>query len=332
MTPYTIPAMAWVPLWLVLWLPLAGLWLWHLPRQKVRWIDRVYPVIPLAAATLFMSAGWRWPPALAQAFVQWLALGVWFWLMLTLVWLLSVLKRDSSIMDLAYGFLLLGAPWWLWSQASVALGGGQALLLALVSLGFGRYALYVSWRNLPHGEDPRYGRWRERVGPRWWWWSYFQVFLLQGVVIWIWSLPLVLAMRPEASWSLWHLIGVLVWAVGLVFEAGGDWQLARFKRQREHPQQLLDTGLWALSRHPNYFGQTCMWWGYGLIALAHPWGWLALPTAAYVTWFMHRGSATSLMERHMMKTKPGYAQYCERVPAFFPRIGRASPANTEQQP
>ena len=95
---------------------------------------------------------------------------------------------------------------------------------------------------------------------------------------------------------------------------------------------MLDTGLWALSRHPNYFGQTCMWWGYGLIALAHPWGWLALPTAAYVTWFMHRGSATSLMERHMMKTKPGYAQYCERVPAFFPRIGRASPANTEQQP
>ena len=75
-----------------------------------------------------------------------------------------------------------------------------------------------------------------------------------------------------------------------------------------------------------------MWWGYGLVVLAHPWGWLTLPTAAYVTWFMHRGSATSFMERHMMKTKPGYAQYCERVPAFFPRIGRARPPNTEQQP
>jgi steroid 5-alpha reductase family enzyme len=331
MSTYAIPASAWIPLWFVLWLPPAGFWLWQQPRGKLRWLDRVYPLLPLAMALLYMSIGWRWPPALSGAFVQWLALGVWLWLMLTLVWLISVLKRDSSIMDWAFGYLLVAAPWWLWSQLPPERSSAHLVLVVLSTLGFGRYALYVTWRNLPHGEDPRYARWRERSGPRWWWWSYFQVFLLQGVVMWLWAIPMVLALRLEAGWSLWHGLGALIWLVGLVFEAGGDWQLARFKRERKSAEQLLDSGLWSLCRHPNYFGQACMWWGYAVIALAHPWGWLALPSAAYVTWFMHKGSATSLMERHMMKTKPGYAQYCERVPAFFPRWPVKTPVQKEPQ-
>jgi steroid 5-alpha reductase family enzyme len=117
--------------------------------------------------------------------------------------------------------------------------------------------------------------------------------------------------------------------VGFVFEAGGDWQLTRFKRHRTDPSQLLNTGLWSLTRHPNYFGQTCMWWGYGVFALAHPWGWLSVFPLAYVTWFMNKGSATSLMERHMIKTKPGYAEYCDNVPAFFPRFWKSTTYSKE---
>jgi steroid 5-alpha reductase family enzyme len=195
----------------------------------------------------------------------------------------------------------------------------------MTSIGFGRYSLYILWRNLPHGEDPRYARWRQRSGARWWWWSYFQIFLLQGVVIWIWAVPLVFGMRASGEIGFWHIAGALVWLVGFVFEAGSDWQLTRFKRQRTDRSQLLDTGLWALSRHPNYFGQTCMWWGYGVFALAHPWGWLSVLPLVYVTWFMNKGSATSLMERHMVKTKPGYANYCATVPAFFPRLPSRAP-------
>jgi steroid 5-alpha reductase family enzyme len=260
----------------------------------------------------------------------WIELGLGLWLSLTVVWVISLLKRDASIMDIAYGLLLLGACAWLFRRLGADAGASGWLLLAMGSLGFGRYSLYILWRNLPQGEDPRYARWRQRSGARFWWWSYFQVFLLQGVVIWLWCLPLVLGMASSGPLQAWHVAGALVWAVGFVFEAGGDWQLTRFKRLRQDRSQLLDTGLWGLTRHPNYFGQTCMWWGYALFALPHAWGWLSLLTAAYVTWFMHKGSATSLMERHMARTKPGYAAYCARVPAFFPRWPGRSGDTQEQ--
>jgi steroid 5-alpha reductase family enzyme len=294
------------------WAALAAVWLWALPAGS-RWRDRAYPLLPLLVAAA-MATGLA--PRVLPTILQ---LGLGLWLGLTGVWLLSLLKRDASLMDIAYGFLILWAAWWLGLHFGAQAQASGVLLLALVSLGFGRYSLYILWRNLPHGEDPRYAKWRQRSGARFWWWSYFQVFLLQGVVIWVWCLPLVLAMASAGPLTVWHAAGALVWALGFVFEAGGDWQLARFKRRRSDASQLLDSGLWAWTRHPNYFGQTCMWWGYGLFALAHPWGWLSLPCVAYVTWFMHRGSATSLMERHMARSKPGYADYCARVPAFFPR-------------
>jgi steroid 5-alpha reductase family enzyme len=316
---------------LATWTLLALVWLVATPKpapdRAVPWRDRVYPLLPVAVGVAALA--WlRWPAAavasgergsLAPWLAAWLHAGVWFWAVLTAVWVLSVLKKDSSIMDIAYGYVLLVLPWWLTDTLGRELTGSTALLLVCTTLGFGRYALYITWRNLPHGEDARYARWRQRGGARWWWWSYFQVFLLQGVVIWIWCLPMALVLAAPQPPGVWHAVGALVWAVGLVFEAGGDWQLTRFKRRRTDAAQLLDTGLWSLTRHPNYFGQTCMWWGYAVMALAHPAGWLALPCAAYVTWFMYKGSATSLMERHMARSKPGYAAYCERVPAFFPR-------------
>lgn len=299
--------------WLLLWAVMAAVWLWALPREGTRWRDRAYPLLPLLLAALPASAQPAW-------FAGFLQLGLWLWFWLTVVWLISLLKRDASIMDIAYGLLLLCAPWWLAWQLGVTGQASAQLLLALSTLGFGRYALYILWRNLPHGEDPRYARWRQRSGARFWWWSYFQVFLLQGVVIWVWALPLVIALQHAGPIQPWHFLAALVWLVGFVFEAGGDWQLTRFKRLRTERSQVLDTGLWGMTRHPNYFGQTCMWWGYGLFALAHPGGWLSLISMAYVTWFMNKGSATSLMERHMARTKPGYAEYCARVPAFFPRL------------
>lgn len=298
---------------LLLWGALALLWLWALPRAQTRWLDRLYPVLPLLAVGFFSVR----PSAFGSI---WLQLGLWLWLWLTAVWIVSLLKRDASIMDIAYGFLMLGAPWWLYLHLGRSASASGLLMLGLASLGFGRYSLYILWRNLPHGEDPRYARWRERSGKRWWWWSYFQIFLLQGVVLWVWAVPLTFGLLSDSEIGPWQVAATLVWAVGFVFEAGGDWQLARFKRRRQDRSQLLDTGLWGLTRHPNYFGQTCMWWGYGLFAMAHPWGWLSVLPLVYITWFMNKGSATSLMERHMVKTKPGYAEYCARVPAFFPRL------------
>jgi len=305
---------------LLIWVAMVALWLRGMPRENTRWLDRTYPVLPLAVAALALSGAWA-----ANFLSTFLQLGIWLWVWLTVVWVISLLKRDASIMDIAYGLLLLGTSWWLFLHHGAQAHASNVLLLAMTSIGFGRYSLYILWRNLPHGEDPRYARWRQRSGARWWWWSYFQIFLLQGVVIWIWTVPLVFGMRAPGEIGFWHIAGALVWLVGLVFEAFSDWQLTRFKRQRTDRSKLLDTGLWALTRHPNYFGQACMWWGYGVFAMAHPWGWLSVLPLVYVTWFMNKGSATSLMERHMVKTKPGYANYCATVPAFFPRLPSRSP-------
>ena len=311
---------------LAIWVALALVWLYALPRPQSRPLDYAYPIIPLAvvaAAQVLPAGGAFW--------TLWLQLFVWIVIFLTVVWGISIVKRDSSIMDIAYGFVMLGAPWWIAMQLDLALTGSTLLFLVLATLGFGRYSLYIVWRNLPHGEDPRYARWRQRSGARWWWWSYFQIFLLQGVVLWVWCMPIVFALLMPQSLGLVQLLGALVWLIGFVFEAGGDWQLSQFKKHRTDKSQLLNTGLWALTRHPNYFGQTCMWWGYAVLSLGHPWGFLSLLPVAYITWFMNKGSATSLMERHMIKTKPGYADYCATVPAFFPKWPSA-PLNQEHQP
>ena len=306
------------------WTLLAGIWLWAQPKNST-WIDRAYPLAPFAVAALF----YFWPEA-PDYLVKYLQLGLWLWLWLSVVWLLSLLKRDASIMDIAYGVILLCGPWWLYSLTGQTPQDSSQLLLAMTTLGFGRYSLYILWRNLPHGEDPRYAKWRLRSGSRFWWWSYFQIFLLQGVVIWIWMVPLLFGMQTAGALGFWHLAGAGIWLIGFVFEAGGDWQLTQFKRTRQDTSQLLNTGLWSFTRHPNYFGQTCMWWGYGVFALAHPWGWLSVLLISYITWFMNKGSATSLMERHMIKTKPGYAEYCAKVPAFFPRLWKQSTATGDQ--
>lgn len=310
---------------LALWALLAALWLWARPQQGRRLLDWAYPMLPLLVAMLpGLLPAQTWLP-------RWLQAGLWLWVWLTVVWLISLLKKDSSIMDMAFGLLMLALPWWLQAQLGGLASGSATLALWLATLGFGRYSLHILRRNLPHGEDARYARWRERSGTRWWWWSYFQVFLLQGVVLWVWALPLVLALiLPSAPLGPLDALAAAVWVLGFVFEAGGDWQLTRFLRTRRDRSELLESGLWSLTRHPNYFGQACMWWGYALLALAHPAGWLGLASVAYITWFMYRGSATSLMEKHMHRHKPGYAAYCARVPAFFPRLWPAARQPQEQ--
>jgi steroid 5-alpha reductase family enzyme len=238
---------------------------------------------------------------------------------LTLVWLLSLVKRDCGIMDVAYApaaalpTLVLVGQRGQWSAHEI-------LLVALVVLWAARMALHIGVRNAAHAaEDGRYAAWRRRFGRHWWWWSFFQVFVMQGVTVWLWSLPLIAAVAAGPQSLAWpHALALAVFAVGYVFQVGGDLQLERFKRERTDRSQVLDTGLWSLSRHPNYFGESMIWWSFGALALVHPWGWLTLICPAYVTWFMSAGSATPMQERYLAKTKPAYADYMRRVPVFFP--------------
>jgi len=239
---------------------------------------------------------------------------------LTVIWVVSLITKDTSIMDIAYPLTAAVPTLWViidrgtWSAHEV-------ICIALVSLWAIRLAGHIGIRNLPHGEDARYAAWRRRHGGHWWWWSFFQVFVLQGVLISLWSLPLIIGLDAADRSLGWpHLFAGMLFSVGFYFQAVSDYQLEQFRKTRKNRAAILNTGLWALSRHPNYCGEALIWWSFGLLGLTHSWGWVGLAAPAYVTWFMSRGSATPMQERYLAKRKPGYDQYVATVPKFFPKL------------
>jgi steroid 5-alpha reductase family enzyme len=245
--------------------------------------------------------------------------------LLAALWLLSLAVSDASIVDIAWGpaFLLIAAVGrWIGDGAAARAN----LLLALIAAWSLRLAVYLAWRNLGRGEDFRYQKMRAHWGARFRWVSLFTVFLLQAVLAWTVSLPIQLAMASPEPARLGRLdyAGIALFAVGLGFESIGDLQLARFKADPANAGQVLDRGLWAWTRHPNYFGDAMVWWGLFLIALRTPAGWLGAIGPLLMTWLLLRVSGVPMLERSLRRTRPGYDGYRRRVPAFFPRPPRRS--------
>jgi steroid 5-alpha reductase family enzyme len=235
----------------------------------------------------------------------------------TALWLLSVLVRDASIIDIFWGagFALVG-----WT--AVSFGRGEPLAASLVTLWGLRLAGYLAWRNLGKGEDRRYQTWREASG-RWFWLkSLVSVFWLQGALMFVVSLPIQLAGAGEHGlWS--RALGVGLFMVGLMFESVADLQLALFKRRPESAGKVMDQGLWRYSRHPNYFGDFLVWWGLFLVSFT---GWEQAWTAigpAVMSVLLLKVSGVSLLESSIEDRRPAYADYKRRTSAFFPRPPRA---------
>ena len=299
------------------WIALTMIWVAVLLRRRSHAQGFVYPLLPLAV----MGACLAFPEGETGKLIPLLLVtGAAIWCLVTLVWLFSLVKRDASIMDIAYPWLAV-----LSCATTITLewkaGIVTVMVIAMVLLWALRLSAHVAMRNLPLGEDARYAGWRAKSGAGWWWWSYFQVFLLQAVIIWFWSWPLVFALAaPAEDISGWLYAGAAVFFAGLLLEATADWQLMRFRSDAKNRGRVLQSGVWALSRHPNYFGEALVWWGFFLLSLAHPWGWLTLPCPIYVTWFMNSGSATRMTDAHLHKRKPGYADYARNTPTFFPRL------------
>jgi steroid 5-alpha reductase family enzyme len=197
-------------------------------------------------------------------------------------------------------------------------GGERAsAALFLVNLWAVRLAAHIWARH--HGEDHRYAAMRQKFGARWWWWSLVQVFLLQAILIWFIPAPLVATMLSSRT-GLTELgyLGVGLAAAGLLFEAISDVQLSSFRAVAANRGKVMDRGLWGWSRHPNYFGEAMMWWGFFLIGFsaAHQW-WLIL-SPLLVTFLLLQVSGVTLMEEKMDSRRPGYAEYRRRVSAFVP--------------
>lgn len=236
---------------------------------------------------------------------------------MTGMWLLSVYLKNASIVDSGWGlgFVILA---WFWFFRTDGFLTRKLLLLTLVTIWGLRLAGYITWRNWGKGEDYRYQNFRRRYGAKYWWFSYFQVFLLQGVLLLLIASPLLAAQfYGTNSLNIIDYIAMAVWIIGFLFEAGGDFQLARFKSDPANRGKVLARGFWKYTRHPNYFGDATQWWAYGLFALAAG-VWLPLFSSALMTLLLLKVSGVALLERSLRETKPAYRDYIERTNAFVP--------------
>jgi len=240
------------------------------------------------------------------------------------VWLASLALRDASIIDVAWGAGFVAIGW-----ICFAVGHGERdrrLLLALLVSAWGaRLATHIARRNLGRGEDRRYAAMRERDGGRFWLTSLYRVYVVQGIAMWVVSLPLQAGGALGAGHGLGALdaLGAAVWLVGIGFEAIGDLQLSRFVADPANRGRVMDRGLWRYTRHPNYFGDATVWWGLGLVAAGAGAGALwGFAGSILDTLLLTRVSGKPVLERDMEERRPGYRAYVERTSGFLPRPPR----------
>lgn len=233
---------------------------------------------------------------------------------MSLAWLLAYKRQRLDSVDVAWGlgFILLA-----WAAYFQHTGLRLRLVAVLVTIWGLRLTVHIYMRTRFRGDDPRYReltkRWRGSIWRR----AYYSIFLLQGFLVWLISLPVVMQANSELGHSRWiFTIGLAVWIIGFFVEAVADRQLQNFLRDKSRPK-VMQTGLWRYSRHPNYFGELVQWWAIGIMALANSWGWLGLIGPAVLTYLIVFVSGLPPIEQRHAKD-PAYADYIHRTSPLIP--------------
>lgn len=237
-----------------------------------------------------------------------------------IAWAVATVRRNAGLVDIFWSlFILLGAL--VVVQASPVPGARAWLVLALIAAWALRLAGYLAARNWRAPEDHRYRAIRERNEPGFAWKSLYLVFGLQAVLAWLILAPVAAAIRLNGSVGALDIVGAALAAFGIAFEAIADRQLARFKSRPASEGAVMDRGLWRYTRHPNYFGEFCVWWGLYLVAVAAG-AWWTIFSPLLVTALLLRVSGVTLLEKDIGKRRPGYREYIARTNAFFPGLPR----------
>jgi steroid 5-alpha reductase family enzyme len=239
------------------------------------------------------------------------------------VWAFSLFTDDVSIVDSLWSlnFLLAAA---VFAAGAWPLSAKGWLVLVLVAAWALRLCVYITARNHGKPEDYRYRRIRENNEPGFRYKSLYIVFGLQGVLAWVVALPLLPAITAGDGLTPLDGIALALWLAGFAFEAGGDWQLARFSRDPANEGRVLDTGLWRYTRHPNYFGDFCIWWAFWLFAVPAG-GWWSVVSPLVMSFLLLKISGVAMLESTIGERRPEYADYVRRTNAFFP--GPRRPGN-----
>ncbi len=242
-------------------------------------------------------------------------------LYMSAVFLVALARRNNGVVDIAWGagFILVSAVIFLNSGHGRARGW---LALALVLIWGGRLALHIYARNRGREEDFRYAAWRRAWGNNFILRSFFQIFMLQGLLMLLVATPLLLIVGQEQPpLNLLDGLGAGIWLTGLLFETVGDRQLAAFIRNPANRGTLMTGGLWSVTRHPNYFGEAALWWGIGVIALSAPHGWLGLIGPLAITLLLLFVSGVPLLEKKYAG-RPDWEEYKKRTSRFVPWFPR----------
>jgi steroid 5-alpha reductase family enzyme len=245
-------------------------------------------------------------------------------LVLTVTFLVALRVGRHAVADVAWGlgFVAIALTSYL-AAADVGDDSRRALVLVLTSVWGVRLAAHIARRSRGQGEDPRYSELLGRARGNRTWFAIRKVYLTQAAVMWFVSLPVQVGAFQDVGLGLVAWVGVAVWLVGMFFETVGDLQLQRFRDDPDSRGKVLDTGLWRYTRHPNYFGDTCVWWGIWLVAASAWPGVLTVLSPLVMTWLLVRGTGKPLLEKDIADRRPGYADYVRRTSDFVPRPPRA---------
>jgi steroid 5-alpha reductase family enzyme len=231
-------------------------------------------------------------------------------------WIVSVIKRNVTLVDSLWSlFILLAGSVYIFHENTLT--SRDFLLISLILIWSIRLSLYLTWRNRVGHEDHRYQTIRRNNNPHFWLKSLYIVFGLQVILAWIVSLPLLGAANSTNDLNWLDGIGFALFLLGFTWQTIADWQLSRFKANPQNRGKVLDSGLWCYSRHPNYFGEFCIWWGFYLVALAAG-AWWSILGPLLMTLLLLKVSGVALLEKDIGTRRPDYAGYIRRTNAFLP--------------
>ncbi|MFZ3034183.1 MAG: DUF1295 domain-containing protein [Parvibaculum sp.] len=238
--------------------------------------------------------------------------------MMLVLWGISILLGDVSFIDAfwAFGFVLVTCV----TSRLLPFGGLHQQVLITLAVVWGLrlgFHLLMRWRR--EGPDGRYLAMISNAQGNVHLYTLRIVFGLQGIIMWIVSLPLQLGVYgATGNLGFAGVAGLGLAVVGIAFESVGDWQLMHFKANPANKGQVLGKGLWRYTRHPNYFGDLCFWWGCFAVACEAPYGWMSLPGPILMTYLLVKWSGLALLERRMKHSRPAYADYISKTSAFIP--------------
>jgi steroid 5-alpha reductase family enzyme len=239
-------------------------------------------------------------------------------LMGLITWFYSLQRNDVSIVDSLWSLMFLATAI-LYAFAADTMNTRNLLLLVLVSAWAIRLSVFLTIRNWGQEEDRRYQEIRANNQPNFHIKSLYLVFGLQAILAWVIAIPLLFAFSVPGQIGMLEIIATALWLIGFVIETSADQQLYQFKADPKNRGKVLNTGVWAYSRHPNYFGEFLIWWAYYLFALSVG-AWWSVFSPLLMTVLLLRVSGVSLMEKDISERRAGYREYIETTNAFFPGI------------